>query len=36
VTHIQNIRWEDDDGIAEEHFEDMDKMLEKIKKHRSQ
>jgi hypothetical protein len=28
------VRWEDDDGIAEEHFEDMDKMLEKIKKHR--
>lgn len=32
ITHLQNTRWEDDHAEAdEEHFEDMDNLIKKIK-----
>eukprot|EP00347_Sterkiella_histriomuscorum_P012601 403367944 len=35
VAQLQNTRWEDDDAKAdEEHFDDIDKMIKKIKKAR--
>jgi protein tyrosine phosphatase len=37
VVHLQNIRWEDDDATAdEEHFQDVDNMIKRTKKHRQQ
>ena len=37
IVHIQNTRWEDDDAMADdEHFEDVDTMIAKIKKYRAQ
>lgn len=35
VVHLQNTRWEDDDAIAdEEHFNDIDNMVKRIRKYR--
>lgn len=35
ITHLQTIRWEDDCAITEKsHYEDLDKMIKQIKKHR--
>lgn len=35
VIHLQNTRWEDDDACAdEEHFDDIDNMVKRVKKYR--
>lgn len=37
IVHLQTTRWEDDCAITEKsHYEDLDKMIKQIKKHRGE
>lgn len=37
IIHMQTTRWEDDCAITDKsHFEDLDKMIKSIKKHRGE